>query len=125
MKLIITESKLKELITNLIGYNLSDRIEMITSWVELDNGGRQVFNDNRESFRFYCNHYGPFFKIETGSGNKKNDYYVQYQGKENGWFISGSGWPVKMDEYEFLKLLGIDSLGISLNKIIDQFFIEE
>jgi hypothetical protein len=126
MKLIITESKLKQFITKMIGYDLSERIEMITSWVELSASGRQVFNDNRETFRFYLNHYGPFFKFEVGSGNKYPDeYYVQYQGKENGWFISGQGWPVKMDEYEFLKLLGIESLGIGLNTIIEQYFVEE
>jgi len=123
MKLIISENKFKSMVTKLIGFDLSDRIEMITSWLELDYYGRQVFNDNRDSFRFYANHYGPFFKFEVGSGNT-SDYYVQYQGKENGWFISGQGWPVKMDEYDFLKILGIDMLGIGLNKIIDEF-VEE
>jgi hypothetical protein len=130
MKLIITESKLKEFITKMIGYDLSDRIEMITNWVELSASGRKVFNDNRETFRFYLNHYGPFFKFDVGVGlypdsRLRDTYYVQDQGKENGWFISGAGWPVKMDEYEFLKLLGIESLGIGLNTIIDQYFVEE
>jgi len=123
MRIIITESKLKGFIDNMVGYDLSDRIEMITSWVELSNGGRKVFNGNRETFRFYLNHYGPFFMFEVGDKFRDN-YYVQHQGKENGWFISPEGYPEKMDEYDFLKKLGLDSLGIGLNKIINDY-VEE
>ncbi len=124
MKLIITENKLKEFITKMIGYDLSDRIEIITNWIELGPKGQELFTDGRDEFRWLLNHYGPFFKIEVGSGNT-SDYYVQYQGKEDGWFIFGQGWPVKMDEYDFLKMLDIESLGVGLNTIIDQYFVEE
>jgi hypothetical protein len=126
MKLIITENKFKEFITKMIGYDLSERIEMITSWSELTNGGHFAFGRDREKFNRDLNHYGPFFEISVGPGRYHDRYYVQYQGKENGWLIKGeSALSSKLDEYEFLKLLGIESLGIKLNTILDQYFVEE
>ena len=124
MRIIITESKLKNLINNILGYDLSDRIEMITNWMELSYAGRTVFRDDRETFRFYLNHFGPFFEFSVGSNKHSNKYYVQYRGKENGWFISEQGSNRMLDEYDFLSVLGISSLGVKLNKIIDEFVIE-
>ena len=37
MKFIITENILRKLINNMIGYDLSDHIEMITNWYDLDS----------------------------------------------------------------------------------------
>lgn len=125
MRIIITESKLKNLINNILGYDLSDRIEMITSWSELNNGGHFAFRRDREKFNRDLNHYGPFFIFSIGPGKYRNRYYVQYQGKENGWLIRGeSTLNPTLDEYDFLSLLGISSLGVKLNKIIDEFVIE-
>ena len=125
MKILITESKLKGFITKMIGYDLSDRIEMITSWSELTNGGHFAFGRDREKFNRDLNHYGPFFMISVGPGRYHDRYYVQYQGKENGWLIRGeSTLNSKLDEYDFLSLLGIESLGLGMNKIIDEF-VEE
>ena len=108
----------------MLGYDLSDRIEIITNWMELSYAGRALFRDNRETFRFYLNHYGPFFEFSVGPDKRFNKYYVQYQGKENGWFISGQDSHRMLDEYDFLSVLGIESLGVKLNKIIDEFAIE-
>jgi len=109
----------------MIGYDLSDRIEMITSWSELTNGGHFAFNRDREKFNRDLNHYGPFFVISIGPGRYHNRYYVQYQGKENGWLIRGeSVTNSEFDEYDFLNILGIESLGVGLDRIIDNF-VEE
>ena len=89
MKIIITENKFKDLITKMVGYDLSDRIEMITSWAELTNGGHFAFGRDREKFNRDLNHYGPFFMISVGPGRYHDRYYVQYQGKENGRLIRG------------------------------------
>jgi hypothetical protein len=125
MKVIITESKMKNLITKMIGYDLSDRIEMITSWSELTNGGHFAFGRDREKFNRDLNHYGPFFVISIGPGKYQDRYYVQYQGKENGWLIKGeSTLSSNLDEYDFLSLLNVESLGIGLSTIIDNFFEE-
>ena len=125
MKIIITESKLKNLINNILGYDLSERIEMIWNWAELTNGGHYAFKRDREKFNRDLNHYGPFFVISVGPGRYHDRYYVQYQGKENGWLIRGeSTISPKLDEYEFLTILGIEHLGVKLNKIIDEFVIK-
>lgn len=120
MKLVIKESKFKTLINNLVGYDLSDRIEMITNWEELDGSEKYVvFNDNRELFRRYLNHYGPMFRFST----KKGDYLAQKQ-KGQSWLIVNTSNGREMDYYDFLKLLNIEMLGIGLSKIIDEF-VEE
>jgi hypothetical protein len=124
MRIIITESKLKNLINNILGYDLSDRIKMITNWMELSYAGRAMFRDNRETFRFYLNHFGPFFEFSVGSNEHSDKYYVQYRGKVSGWMIFKEGDDRMLDEYDFLSLLGISSLGVKLNKIIDEFVIE-
>ncbi len=125
MKFIITENKIKDLITKVVGYDLSDRIEIITNWFELTNGGHFTFRRDREKFNKDLNHYGPFFMISVGPGRYHNRYYVQYQGKENGWLIRGeSVTNSKLDESDFLNILGIESLGIGLNYIINNFVDE-
>lgn len=120
MKLIITESKLKNLITKMIGYDLSDRIEMITTWYDLDSSEKYaVFNDRKDVFVLYLNHYGPMYRFFT----EKGDFLVQNQ-KGQLWFIANTSNGYEMDYYDFLKLLGIESLGIGLSTIIDEFFEE-
>lgn len=120
MKLIITENKFKNMVTKLTGYDFSNHIEMITNWEELDSSEKYVvFNDNRELLRKYLNNYGPMFRFFT----KKGDYLVQNQ-KGQLWFIVNTSDGYEMDYYDFLKLLNLDSLGIGLRKIIDEF-IEE
>jgi hypothetical protein len=121
MRIIITESKMKNFITKMIGYDLSDRIEMITSWYELDSGGQRLFSDGKEEFNWLLNNYGPMFLFNVNGDN----YYVQPQGKEYGTLVLSDKKNRKIDEYDFLKILGIDVLGIRLNTIIDQYFVEE
>jgi hypothetical protein len=120
MKLIITESKMKNLITKMVGYDLSDRIEMITSWYELDSGGQRLFSDGKEEFNWLLNHYGPMFLFNVNG----DDYYVQPQGKEYDALVLSVKQNRKINEYDFLKILGIEMLGVKLDKIIDEF-IEE
>jgi hypothetical protein len=120
MKLIITESKFKSMVNKLIGYDLSDRIEMITTWYDLDSSEKYaVFNDRKDVFVLYLNHYGPMYRFFT----EKGDFLVQNQ-KGQRWFIANTSNGYEMDYYDFLKILGIESLGISLRTIIDEF-VEE
>ena len=120
MKLIITENKFKNMVTKLTDYDFSNNIEMITNWEELDSSEKYVvFNDNRELFRKYLNNYGPMFRFFT----KKGDYLVQNQQGHN-WFIVNTSNGYEMDYSDFLKILNLYSLGISLRKIIDEF-VEE
>jgi hypothetical protein len=94
MKIIITENKFKSMVTKMIGYNLSNRIEMITSWENLTGSEKHnVFGDNKSIFVTYQNHYGPMYIFS----NFKGHYY------------------------DFLQMLNLDMTGISLRKIIDEF----
>jgi hypothetical protein len=120
MKILITENKFKNMVNKLIGYDLSNRIEMITTWYDLDSSEKYaVFDDNKQMFVYYLNHYGPMYRFFT----EKGDYLVQNQ-KGQLWFIANTSDGYEMDYYDFLKILGIESLGISLRKIIDEF-VEE
>lgn len=108
----------------MVGYDLSNRIKIITSWDELDSDGRKVFNDDKASIKFLSEYWGqPFFKIEVGQDNDKYDYYVQYQSKgdSSGWLVLTNSPLINIDEDKLLKLLGIESLGIGLDTVIDMF----
>jgi len=120
MKIIITENKFKSMVTKMIGYDLSNRIEMITTWYDLDSSEKYaVFNDRKDVFVLYLNHYGPMYRFFT----EKGDFLVQNQ-KGQRWFIANTSNGREIDYYEFLQMLNIDMLGISLRKIIDEF-VEE
>jgi len=108
------------MVTKMVGYNLSDRIDIITSWYDLDSSEKYaVFGDDKRMFVHYLNHYGPMYRFFT----EKGDFLVQNQ-KGQLWFIANTSNGYEMDYYDFLKILGIESLGISLGKIIDEF-VEE
>jgi hypothetical protein len=120
MKILIAENKLKSLINKMIGYNLSDRIEMITSWLELSPKGQYLFSDGRDEFRWLLNNFGPMYLFHIDG----NNYYIQPQSKEYGVLVLSEKQNRKIDEYDFLKILGIEHLGIGLNKIINEY-VEE
>ena len=120
MKIIITKNRLKELVEKILGYDLTENIETITSWYELDSSGQRLFSDGKEEFNWLLNHYGPMFLFNVNGDN----YYVQPQGKEYGTLVLSDKKNRKIDEYDFLKILGIDVLGIKLAKIIDEFVDE-
>jgi hypothetical protein len=121
MKLIITENKFKSLINRVVGYDLSDHIEMITNWIELGSEGQKLFTDGRDELRWLLNNFGPMYLFTID--DKK--YLVQNQNKEYGWLILSYEKNRRINEDDFLKILGIRSLGIDfLNKIINEF-VEE
>ena len=121
MKIIITENKFKNMVTKLTGYDFSNRIEMITSWENLTGSEkRNVFNDRKDIFVTYQNHYGPMFIFSNFRGY---NYLVQNQ-KGQEWLIVNTSNGRVINYYDFLQMLNLDMTGISLNKIIDKF-VEE
>lgn len=124
MKIIISENKFKSMVTKMVGYNLSNRIEMITSWENLTGTEKRIiFGDNktgRTIFVTYLNNYGPMFLFSNIHGH---NYLAQNQEGQI-WFIVDTSTGYEIDYYDFLGLLNLDSTGISLRKIIDEF-VEE
>ena len=120
MKILITENKLKNLINKVLGYDLSDRIEMITNWIELGPKGQYLFSDGREEFRWLLNNFGPMYLFHIDG----NNYYVQPQSKEYGVLVLSEKQNRKIDESDFLNILGIKHLGIGLDYIINNFVNE-
>jgi hypothetical protein len=118
MRIIITESKFKSMVTKMVGYDLSHRIEMITSWENLTGTEKHnVFGDRRDVFNYYQNNYGPMFIFSNFKGH---NYLVQNQ-KGQLWFIADTSNGREIDYYDFLQMLNLDMTGISLRKIIDEF----
>jgi hypothetical protein len=53
-----------------------------------------------------------------------DNYYVQPQGKKFGTLVLSDKKNRKINEDDFLRILGIEYLGIDMNEIIDKFFVE-
>jgi len=118
MKIIISENKFKSMVTKLIGYDLSNRIEMITSWENLTGSEKNnVFGGDKKFVNMYLNKYGPMYIFSNFKGH---NYLVQNQEGQT-WFIVDTSTGYEIDYYDFLSILKIDMLGISLRKIIDEF----
>ena len=121
MKIIITENKFKSMVTKMVGYNLSDRIEMVTSWEDLTGTEKNnVFGGDKKFVNMYLNKYGPMFIFSNIRGH---NYLAQNQEGQI-WFIVDTSTGYEIDYYDFLSKLNLDMLGISLRKIIDEF-VEE
>ena len=109
------------MVTKMVGYNLSNRIEIITSWENLTGTEKyNVFGNNKTIFVTYLNNYGPMFLFSNIHG----DNYLAQNQKGQLWFIVDTSTNYEIDYYDFLSKLNLDMLGISLRKIIDEF-VEE
>jgi hypothetical protein len=121
MKILIKEGIVKKMVNRVLGYDLTDRIEMITSWEELPESlKRNIYSNNRFSFNWYLNNHGPMFIFDM-DGNK---YMTQFRDGE--WIIYSNDEddPLSMPEDEFLDKIGIGFMGVKLQQIIDEF-VEE
>ena len=121
MKILIKEGVVKKMVIRVLGYDLSDHIDMITTWDELDYDGQQAFGEDRDmAFRWLLNYFGPMYLFQI----KDNSYLAQYQGREDGWVIWYNKSYNNLTEDEFLDKLGIGFMGVKLQQVIDEF-IEE
>lgn len=117
MKYIITESQLKDIIKSNFGVDLTNKIHMVTSKWELPE--EFDFFINPRVLNKYLNKYGPMFVFEIG----KRSYLTQNQGSD-GWMIIDTG-DRQLSELEFMKILGIEYLGLSMDTLLDEYFKEE
>lgn len=120
MKILIKEGIIKKMVNRVLGYDLSDKIEMITSWEELPNSLKNnVFRD-KGSFNSYLNNYGPMFCFYI------DDVKFLVQNRQREWTIysDDDDYSLNTSEDEFLDVIGIGFMGVTLQQVIDEF-IEE
>ena len=116
MKVIIKESKMKDIIKSNFGLDLTDKIRMVTNRWELPF--EFDFITPRE-LNSYLNTFGPMYVLEIG----KKLYLTQNQGSNFGWFVVDSNDRM-ISEYDFMKFLGIEYLGMSMDGLINLYFEE-
>jgi len=124
MRIIITENRLTNLINSTLGYDLSDRIVMITNWEEAPIDCRYMF-PSEERFNALLNNWGPMFFIYP----KGNGKWLAQQREGGEWFIYkeyyNDQYGVRIDEGQLLSFMGVSMFGIPLDVIIDNFVVEE
>ena len=122
MKVIITEANLKNLLVNKFGIDLTGKVEMITNTYDIPKIflgfiGPRTVND-------WLNQYGPMYLFTVGYR------HILYQYQSNAWTEGHSGLLVSRSgntytDAEFLELLGIPPMGITIQDIVDTFVKEE
>lgn len=121
---MVTEDRLLNLINKTLGYNLSDKIEMITSWEGAPADCRFTFQ-TKERFNRWLNKWGPMYRFRT----PENGIWLVQQRENRKWYIFASYYNnvfgTSIDEYELLNYMGLSMFGISLQFIIDNFVEEE
>ena len=121
MKILIKEGIVKKMVNRVLGYDLTDRIEMITSWEELDESLKNnVFTINKSTFNWTLNNYGPMFCFNIG------DTKFLVQNRPDGWYIrsDNDNLPLNIEDEELLNYIGVGFMGVKLQQIIDEF-VEE
>jgi hypothetical protein len=122
MKVLIQESKLKSFIDNQLGYDLSDRIDVIDSWVGAPEKVRYMFG-SKDRFNWLLNNFGPMYFFN--SPEERENYLVQYRRNDEGewnWVINDY-WNNPIDDYDFMNTLGLN-LGISVGQLI-KYYVED
>ena len=122
MKVIITEANLKNLLINKLGIDLTGKVEMITNTYDIPKIflgfiGPRTVND-------WLNQYGPMYLFTVGYR------HILYQYQSNAWTEGHSGLLISRSgntytDAEFLELLGIPPMGITIQDIVDTFVKEE
>ena len=115
MKYIITESKLKELLRNIAGIDLTDKIEMVTSSYDLPMEFDSVMTPT--VLRQYLNNFGPMFIIR---GPKKTFLYQNQSGR----VVIADSNDRTYSEASIMNQLGIPPMGLSMDDIIKTYYTE-
>jgi hypothetical protein len=115
MKYIISESQVKQMIKKYFKKDLSKNIEMITSYWDLPILFRRMMG--RNAANHYMNAFGPMF-LFTIDGEQ---YLAQDRIEK--WTITDSG-DTEIREDKLMNLLGIDTLGLTIQELIDAYIDE-
>jgi hypothetical protein len=115
MKYIISESQVKNLIKKYFKKDLSNNIEMITDYWDLPIEFRRMMSKNAGNH--FLNMFGPMFLIKA-DGKK---YLAQDRIEK--WLIADES-DTSISEEKLMNLLGIDTLGLSMQEFIDAYIDE-
>ena len=121
MKYIIQESRLKNLVVDKIGLDLTNKISIIRHPNELPIHWDNNFFSPQQMNRI-LNNRGPLYLVEYG----KKEYLLiprdaEKEGK--GWWVLDQDGDL-FHEYKFMKKLGIDIIGLGFDNLLDMFFDE-
>ena len=116
MKIVITESKLKNYIKDKLGVDLTGKIELIQTYYDIPMKFDEFLT--RWVANMYMNKYGPMFLIKIGN------YHWLYQTQGKSYFLMDE-MGNHIDQSEFMKMIGISKVGLSMQQLIDLYFIEE
>jgi hypothetical protein len=118
----LTEANLKNLLINKLGVDLTGKVDMITNTYDIPKIflgfiGPRTVND-------WLNQYGPMYLFTLEYS------HILYQYQSNAWTEGHSGLLISHSgnaytDAEFLELLGIPPMGITIQDIIDTFVKEE
>ena len=118
----LTETSIKNLLVNKLGVDLTGQVEMITNIYDLPKVFLDIFSPRK--INDWLNQYGPMYLFTI-------DYrHILYQYQSNAWTESHSGLLISSygknyTDGEFLELLGIPPMGITIQDIVDTFVKEE
>jgi len=116
MKYIITESSLKSFIKDKYNVDLTGKIELVQTKYDVP----MRFDDYITSWQLnlYLNNYGPMYLITIGNfkwlyqRQNKKYFFMDFLGNE-------------VSENEFMQVMHIRHLGLSMDQLIDLYYTEE
>lgn len=112
MKYVITESQVKTLIKKYFKKDLSKNIRIITAWEDLPRAFRETIS--KVAGNHYLNNFGPMFLFYV-DGRK-----FLAQDRVEKWVIADE-LDITISEDTLMKLLGIETLGLSMQELIDAY----
>jgi hypothetical protein len=117
MKVVITESKLKTFIKEKLNIDFTGRVELDPSIYKILNDFDFYFTYDGLRRRQLGDNYGPMYLIELDD-NHKVLYQMNYS-SNNPLILNnlGDGY----EESDFMNLLGISTLGITLEQFLDLY----
>lgn len=119
MKILLTETQVLDFINKKIGFDLSDRISIITTANDLPEIFRYI---DRKNLNFLLNHFGPAYLLRLDDG----PYLIQNQGdSEKDYWVIADDDDTQLSESQLLKKLGVFELGFDLKFLLNNFFFEE
>ena len=115
MKYILTENKIKDMIKSNFGLDLTGKIDKVTDKWDLPFEFDKFFSERL--FNHHISKFGPMYAFDTPKGK----FLAQYRGeKMDGWAIADTS-DFGLSELDFMKILGIEYLGMSLNDLINLY----